>query len=430
MSVGSKSRVLLLTVGAGDSDNLEATLLAPLRKSISTHKWDRVLLLPSQLTRGHAERLQNAFEGLPVEVRPLPKAGMEDDPDACFGHFDSELARLIAAGVPPAAITVDFTRGTKAMSAALVLAAVGRGTGDLRYICGQRERGLVKAGHEKVRDFDPALVNTRRDLDRAREFLDSLQFAAVEKLFPMGRNSWAMGLYPERLRAEAAIAGWLGAFWGAWDRFDYRRAVELLKDEPPAAAPEWQRFVPSRRSRNFLERLAMPRSTDYAARASHTRDLVADLLANARRRIRSRQLEDALLRAYRALEMMGQARLFTHGLDTANLDRRRVAQWVRTEALRPDSHGIVAIGREKTASLLSFLQDDFGNKLLCAGNYPSLQPRTRNESILIHGLRAQTTTADERRLAETLDNLERLFLEEDPTQNPARLAVAQFPFAT
>ena len=43
-----------------------------------------------------------------------------------------------------------------------------------------------------------------------------------------------------------------------------------------------------------------------------------------KRRIRHGQNEDALVRAYRLLELIGQARLFDHGLDSANLDRVRL----------------------------------------------------------------------------------------------------------
>src|SRR3954470_20979233 len=95
-------KVLILTVGTGNVEQLRETLLEPLTKSIRKGEWERVVLLPSQVTRDVALRLQDELRGTPVEVRPLPRAGAEDDADACFAHFDDVLGAVRAAGYPPA----------------------------------------------------------------------------------------------------------------------------------------------------------------------------------------------------------------------------------------------------------------------------------------------------------------------------------------
>ncbi len=142
-----------------------------------------------------------------------------------------------------------------------------------------------------------------------------------------------------------------------------------------------------------------------------------------------------MLRAYRAVEMMGQARLYTHGLDSADLnqDNAGVQAWLRDKKkekkpIPPAEHGVIAIGRENTASLLIHLGDVYGNKLLDADQYKSLKPRVRNKSLLIHGFTAQTAGIDEQRLRDTLTRLELLFVEDGPEPNTARLAAARFPF--
>ena len=79
---------IVLTVGTGDIAHPEATILEPLRKSIAHGRWDKVVLCPSRVTSETAMQLQRELTTLSLDVRPLPQPGMEDDPDACFAHFD------------------------------------------------------------------------------------------------------------------------------------------------------------------------------------------------------------------------------------------------------------------------------------------------------------------------------------------------------
>ena len=122
-------RVLSLNGGAmgletGNVDQLRDTLLTPLTKSIQAGEWQRVILLPSKVTADNAAQLQNELAQFAIEIQPLPVAGAEDNADACFAHFDRVIEELRNAGNEPQQILADFTRGTKAMSAALALAAI------------------------------------------------------------------------------------------------------------------------------------------------------------------------------------------------------------------------------------------------------------------------------------------------------------------
>jgi CRISPR-associated protein (TIGR02710 family) len=426
---GIMERILVLTVGLGDISRLDQTLYAPLRRSVTEGRWERIVLLPSQVTRDRAGELERELADLPVEIRPLPRAGMESDADECFDHFNAVLATLIAAGADPSDITVDFTRGTKAMSAAAVLAAVGNEVTSLRYIDGDRdERGTVVPGTERIRDASTAFATGRRDLDRARHFLHHLQFAAVEQLLAVGRQT------PVRKYAgEIERAVWLARVWGAWDRFDYSAAYTVLTEEPKEAVPQdWRRLVPRPDNVAFIGRLAAPASREAPAMAQFTRDLVADLLANARRRLWLGQREDTLLRAYRALELMGQARLYDHGLKSENVDQSHagVAKFMtemisKKEPLTADNRGRINLARQNVARLLKSMGDSFGTKLIQAAEAEGV--KQRNQSLLIHGFEALAGAAPVSDLSSMLDSLERLFREDDPS-NSARMAAAGFPF--
>lgn len=197
------SRALLLTVGTGDMARLEESLFAPLRKSIEQGEWERVVLLPSLVTERYAADLQARCGGRRVDVQPLPAAGLEDDADACFAHFDQAITALREQGYPATDIVADFTRGTKAMSAALVLAAIRHDLTTLRYITGPRDdrHSMVKAGMERIFEISPSVATARKRLDAALQFTSHGNFAgALGLLEEDGVVAWPAGL------AEAAWA--------------------------------------------------------------------------------------------------------------------------------------------------------------------------------------------------------------------------------
>lgn len=154
---GGPRGVLLLTVGTGDLERPLETLVNPLIRSMRRGTFERIVLLPSWLTAGVADRLRGALGDLAIEVAPLPARGQENDLVACCAYYEDVFGRLCKAGYAPQDMVADFTRGTKVMGAALVLAAVRRGVGVLRYVAGERDsRGMVKSGAERVREFRTA----------------------------------------------------------------------------------------------------------------------------------------------------------------------------------------------------------------------------------------------------------------------------------
>ena len=108
------AKILVLTVGTGNIDSIEKTLLVPLRKSIATDAWKAVVvLLPSTVTASFAHRLRKELGGVDIEIHPLPE-GDENDADRAYAHFDQVLTALLQRASPEQ-IEVDFTRGTKAI---------------------------------------------------------------------------------------------------------------------------------------------------------------------------------------------------------------------------------------------------------------------------------------------------------------------------
>ena len=386
--------ILVMTVGTGAQTSLEATLFTPLRKSIATDAWTRVILLPSGMTEEFAERLRSGLESVDVVIRPLP-AGDENDADRAYAHFDAVLSEVLQA-TPPYRVVVDFTRGTKAMSAALVLAATRREVPHLRYITGRRDqRGMVQAGSEEVRQIRTTVAAGHRRLDLARDLMRRGNFPAAEAVMPDPEHPFA-GVFPHDLIRVAGAVRTVARFYSAWDRLDYAAASGVTVAEAPT--DEWRGLWPTSTARDWVRVLAreVDRS-DTGAMAARLRRLVIDLLANGERRLRQGQHEDALVRAYRVLELIGQARLFDQGLDSGDLDRNhpavlRLQRKIETKNQDPLStsrNGALQAGRFQVARLLKDCADPLAKRLLTFEQEALLKPSLRNDSVLIHGFVAR-----------------------------------------
>ena len=424
----TKKRILVLTVGTGNVEKIDESLLKPLSKSIRQGEWSLAVLLPSTVTQDFAEQLKCRFPNLPIRVDPLPKPGLENDADECFGHFDKVLGKLMEEGYEAGAITVDFTRGTKAMSAALVLAAVRRDIPQLRYIWGERdELGMVIAGTEKISELSTTLATAHRQLDAATNLMRHGDFAAVLELTRDFPNLLA-GALPARFHEEIDRLRRRATFYAAWDRLDYaeaaHRAESLRKEDDLDEAVSWICLLAGE-----------PNMSCHEDMACWLQIVACDLLENGRRRIRDRHFEDALLRGYRVLELTGQFLLFKRGIDSASIDPDIPAVERLCKKLQnKGSHGFgsgkngrLQAPRELAARLLKELGEPLAKDLLHFDNeHTRVRAKQRNHSILIHGFTA-TSGSDAAALDNLYDGLESLLNKSCPeVVNRAKSATDPF----
>ncbi|MCY4674684.1 MAG: TIGR02710 family CRISPR-associated CARF protein [Bacteroidetes bacterium] len=421
MSISNaECKVLVLTIGTGNTDNLENSLYAPLAKSIDTGSWDRIVLLPSQRTVEQANEMRRRITKLSAEVCPIPGAGSENDADASFAHFDKILGEIIESdGAAPKAITLDFTRGTKAMSAALVLAGVARGIPALRYIEGKRgKRGSVVAETEVIKEVRTVVASARQLINLAERLMLRGDFEAVRTMH--AEMSSALEKLPEQLHSRLNAYAHVAAIYAAWDRFDYCHACGLLSDHRETVSAAGQ-FKPTPDMEQWMGRLAAhPDRDKHEERAAYLRYLACDLLANAERRYRDGLFEDAGLRWYRLLELIGQARLFDHGYDSGRLpgndpkvkgfnDKLRKGN-SSPLASRPKIEGILLASRLQTARFLKYLGDSLATRLLHEDNKDYV--KARNDGLLAHGFDAQASQLTPERIRSVIENFEQLLCED------------------
>jgi CRISPR-associated protein (TIGR02710 family) len=217
-------------------------------------------------------------------------------------------------GFPRETRIVDVTGGTKAMTAALALAATRRGAAEFSYIGGSRRDkgglGVVQSGFERlVKRENPWQIFAEEEKRRAAADFNAQRFdaahAALSNLSPTV-DAVERALLEPIARAAKGFA--------CWDRFQHSDAVsnlkqasqelcERLKGAPPNANPHVRAFAAGlNKALDHLFRLR-EETHNFKTLSDH---MAADLLANAQRRIRQGQFDDAVARLYRAIEMIGQ----------------------------------------------------------------------------------------------------------------------------
>jgi hypothetical protein len=253
------------------------------------------------------------------------------------------------------------------------------------------------------------------------------QFSAALALFPDG------AAVPDEYAVLVSDLRMTAGLYGAWDRFDYAFAAKASENmasvsaTPPAdhTLSCWQ---PGQAARRHLSRVARQErmSPDFL------RHLTADILANAHRRLAWGQPEDALVRIYRASELIGQIRLALRGLDSENVDQTdpAVKTWLEDCAKKGRSpslaNGKLSLARFNAARFLKHVKDPLGRPLLQLDNVEGLQPKQRNNSLLAHGFTA-VTPGNDAAAHEALRLVESIFRSEDPG-NDRILESAQFPW--
>lgn len=238
------------------------------------------------------------------EVREVPA----DDLDRAVCTMLDAIADL-GQKFPDAAMTADYTGGTKTMTAALVIAALETERVALRLVTGPR-RDLVT-----VRDGSQSSFEVRVEGIRLRRSMAPL--LGAWRRFAYGEAADGLAALPTPkapdLREELDIARDLSRAFDAWDRFDHAAALA-------ACDPHRERLsLTMAGSLAFLDTLA----SSGAAAGEPAR--LWDLWLNALRRGTQRRYDDAVARLYRLIEWTAQWVLAGKGIDTSDLRPEQLA---------------------------------------------------------------------------------------------------------
>lgn len=306
----------------------------------------------------------------------------EDDVDRSAAEYIGYIREVKRKGYTSKEIVVDFTSGTKAMSAALVMAALAEEVGSISYVTGERgDGGRVISGTERLNALEPNLMLADGKLRRAADLFNTYQYRGCLAILDDLKHVQK----PEVVERVGLLSG-LSEAYQAWDRFDHRTAMARLDGlTGHALLPAWglKRKVEAHKA--FLYRITDANRGDYGV------ERAADLLNNADRRAEEGKFDDAVARLYRLLEYAGQVKLYRDhgGLITENLDLSRLPDALREKYGPRKTEGKVQIGLKESFRLLADLGDPLGQRFVREWAARDGEIKRvldlRNRSILAHG---------------------------------------------
>ncbi len=380
-------RILICTVGTGrDRQDIAQAIVF----SIGQHQASGAVFLCSPKTQEETLPLVLAQLGWPAERYRTHVSADVDDVQRLFVEWNRAWGDWLTSW-PKARVAVDFTSGTKPMSAAAFALAVARGADAVSYVVGERDTTGRATCSTAVRAFAPALVVAHRQLQMAVEHFHAGDYGAARDLAQKFLKIEA--LPDDHLREVARSIHFVAAAYEAWGRFDWKQAARYLKES--------QRFWPEWPWVDSAARLAANRQLIDAAKEScQQRDygpaIVADLLGNVDRCLIRQAWDDAVARLYRACELLAQMRLHcAYGQDTGNIDPSRLPEPLRGRYQERKDHvegGKLKLGLEQAYTLLEELGDELGGAFFeRAGSFEQRRElrgllSIRNDSLLAHGL--------------------------------------------
>ncbi|MCS6815832.1 MAG: TIGR02710 family CRISPR-associated CARF protein [Blastocatellia bacterium] len=255
--------------------------------------------------------------GIPVETREVADP---EDIDVCL----AEARRIFSESkvVEAERVIVNFTGGTKALSAAVVHAALTAelsGRLELDYTGGGMRDEYGRVVREAMRVVRSERTATEERLQQA---LQNARRSSYREARFLCRT------LPDRGRAEFVKQA-IEALWH-WDEFDYEAANQIIQRlQGPARTLEDNELLaplarvlirmgePSRRLARLLPKLRNAQNGQpfEGAAQEDLLLLVADVLENSRRRLEEGRNTDSVLRAYRAVESAVQAQLLDRGIN-------------------------------------------------------------------------------------------------------------------
>lgn len=290
---------------------------------------------------------------------------------------------------------VDYTGGTKTMSAALIWASA-KFPCQISYVGSKTPNGRIKEGLGVVVDGKEHCIIKENPWDKMAYF--EMDYAI--KLFNAGQYAKAAEMIEEALKkiSDDRIARVLKIFreicrgFYAWDNFDHKTATHLMeKNLQPLRdiSENAQIILPG--IREFCQDLELSLSRIKKITPSKlSLEMILDLLSNAQRRADiEKKYEDATARCYAAIEKIAKLKLLEkHGIDNSKADPKQIPDELRENFIKKYStdKGFLEFGAEASFTLLRSLNDETGIRYFEIKEILQSHMGERNRSILGHGI--------------------------------------------
>lgn len=350
--------------------------IPPVVKTIQDLRPSRVIFIVSNTSKrdaldkpGDGILAKLAIEAITLDYL-LIYISNENDPRATLEDTYRQLVPLVDQWIqlhPTHKLVMDYTAGTKPMSAALALVA-RRWPCDFAYVGSAPQARTWSLGYTTDRGM--RYYNTENPWN-------TLGYEAAEhaiEYFNQGAYGIAASLLDDAVRKATdpkvkrplMSLAHLSHAYAAWERFELGAADSRLADcmkslsELAAFGFDYRHERDLRTElQTHREWLAKLRSSDYA-----TIEWLADLLADADRRLAERRFDDAVARLYRFIEALAQYQLrAAHNIpNTGSVDPAALPENLRKEWEGRLEAGSLKLALQDSYRLLAAKQDPLGDK--------------------------------------------------------------------
>lgn len=363
----------------------------PIKAAIRHWTPARVLLVPSADTKGTASAITSDSGLLSPGDWDIVELNDAEDFSDCVRRLrglDEEVGAWRRKG-PSYDVVVDFTGGTKCMSAALSVVA-RRWPCAFSYVGGTERTkggvGVVVSGKEKALfTQNPWNALGYQAIEDACLLFDQQAFAPAAKLLDKARKE----ADDDSIKRTLSTFHQLCEGYGLWDRFQHKDAVQRIGDVLKNAN-DLQAMLGSSRSELAIRTIKQHHEKlKQLIERPQSRAMIADLLANADRRRHEARCDDGVARLYRAIEALAQLVLADHHEipNTGDVALERVPEPLRDKWASRSDGGKLLLALQDAFELLDALGDEVGKRFKDAGLHdPTRSPlAARNRSILAHG---------------------------------------------
>lgn len=310
----------------------------------------------------------------------------------CYSALAKKLPEVMEKwDIASEQICVDYTGGTKTMSAALVLATIEQSC-FFSYVGGDERSkgglGVVLDGKEKMYFLDnPWDQIALAEKKEVAILFNKARYASAAEVLERCISKVSKEQKPFFQALQDMIKG-----YDFWDRFQHEESKKYLF-----------------RSQNLLLALSSEKKelkslvNQMEENLSFLQNLLTankpyifyfwDLLGNAKRRADlEHKFDDALARLYRALEVLGQLELKEKfEIETSNIKETSIPERIKEEFIikyKDKNDGKIKIPLYASFKLLDELDNDLGKEFIQAYE-KEIRPilEQRNSSILAHGFK-------------------------------------------
>lgn len=326
-------------------------------------------------------------ETLPLITKDLntsydsPQLNEINDVEKIYFEYIEQIRACEQKGFALKDIVADYTSGTKAMSAALLLAAITTGVGTVSYIYGDRDNGgRVIPGTERSMYISPNRFFAEKMLNEAKKLFNINRFESCINIC----NSVEETIKVPVIIGETEFLRNLSLAYDHWDRFDFSKTMECfnkLRENPLLIKYGIKNRI--EKNKAFIHQ---EKENKYCY------ERIIDIVANAKRRFDEEgRYDDGLARIYRGFEYLSQVKLFRdhNGIETENLDLNKLPEKLKDKYQKKrNERGSIPISLVGGYELLKDLNDELGDKFIDdhkSNRGFQLGLRKRNDSILAHG---------------------------------------------